>query len=67
MIDRKIMAELYKTVEFLLKHCAYNVDALGILSAIGSYGDTLDDDEVFDCIKDWNETMKTAVKNGDIH
>ena len=44
----KIVRELYLAVEFLKGDP-------GLLACIGSWGDTLDDAEVLDMLKSWNE------------
>jgi hypothetical protein len=44
----KIKQELYRAAEHL------NADP-GLLASIGSWGDTLDDAEILDMLKSWNE------------
>lgn len=44
----QIVRELYKAVNSITPD-------LGLLSCIGSWGDTLDDVEILDMLKSWNE------------
>ena len=55
MSNPNIISEIYKAMEFLLENCKCPVDKLGILAAIGSYGDTLEDAEILTLLQDWNE------------
>ena len=38
-----------------------------LLSIIGSYGDTLDDQDVLDALRLYNETGKALIEKGDRH
>ena len=56
----KIGTQLYRAIE-----------ALGgspdLLAIIGSYGDTLDDQDVLDALRLYNETGKALIEKSDKH
>lgn len=56
-LTAEIAAELYKAIERL--------DAgSDLLSIIGSYGDTLSDQEVLDLLREWNRTGRALTPLG---
>jgi hypothetical protein len=52
-LDRQIRIEIYRAFE-LMKAASH------LLAAIGSWGDTLEDDEVLKLLKQWNEDEARA-------
>ena len=73
-VNRKIVRELQKTLEYLGADRALadidpgdlykKLEAMGanreLLAIVGSWGDTLDDNEVFDLLEDWNAVERSA-------
>lgn len=54
-IQYAILRELYKAVESLNA-------PMELLSAIGSWGDTLDEDDILGCLQDYNERKQRGEK-----
>ena len=56
------MTDLRTAIAAQIVKALQRLDAdVDLLSVVGSYGDTLDDDEVLDLLKDYNETC-TAME-----
>jgi hypothetical protein len=56
----QIAAELYKAIQFLDGDAA-------LLATVGSYGDTLDDDDVLTLLRQWNADRRkrfTVIDGG---